>query len=118
MALARVKTWNPGDTLTAADLNGEFNNLLNNALALISPLTGNLDVNNKQLLNARLENLSATAAAAQAGRIYFNTGKGRVEVDDGTDVRVLSYPRSYLADRKSTRLNSSHIQKSRMPSSA
>ena len=36
---------------------------------------------------------------------------------DGGD-EVLSDPLTFLADRKSTRLNSSHIQKSRMPSSA
>ena len=30
----------------------------------------------------------------------------------------ISSPATYVSDRKSTRLNSSHIQKSRMPSSA
>ena len=42
MALARIKTW-IAEILTAADLNAEFNNILNNALTLISPLTGSLD---------------------------------------------------------------------------
>ena len=42
MALARVKVW-IAETLTAADLNAEVNNILNNALSLISPLTGSLD---------------------------------------------------------------------------
>ena len=36
----------------------------------------------------------------------------RVRLDNGHEVLA------YLSDRKSTRLNSSHIQKSRMPSSA
>ena len=37
---------------------------------------------------------------------------------EGVDVYVLHFARRHLRDRKSTRLNSSHIQKSRMPSSA
>ena len=41
MALARVKTWG-SEILTAADLNAEIDNLLNNALSLISPLPGDL----------------------------------------------------------------------------
>ncbi len=45
MALARVKVWNPGDVLTAADLNGEFNNELNNPITLISPTTGPINFN-------------------------------------------------------------------------
>jgi hypothetical protein len=40
VALARVKVWIPGDVLTAADLNAEFNNLINNPVSLISPTTG------------------------------------------------------------------------------
>lgn len=42
MAIARIKVWVAGEVLTASDLNGEFNNILNNALSLISPLTANL----------------------------------------------------------------------------
>ena len=37
MALARVKTWSSGEVLTATDLNAEFNNILNNGAALVSP---------------------------------------------------------------------------------
>lgn len=39
MALARAHVWNPGDLLKAADLNGEFDNILNNPITLISPTT-------------------------------------------------------------------------------
>ncbi len=49
MALARVHVWAEGEVLSATDLNGEFNNLLNNPIALISPLIGNLNVNNNSL---------------------------------------------------------------------
>lgn len=87
MALARVKTWISGEVLFAADLNGEFNNVLNNALALISPLTGNLNFNNTQALSFRLENLGATPAGGQAGRLVFQTSQNQPEVDDGAFMR-------------------------------
>lgn len=48
MALSRVKTW-IAEILYASDLNAEFNNLLNNALSLISPLTGNLDAGSNKI---------------------------------------------------------------------
>ena len=50
MSLARVKTWSSGEVLTASDLNSEFNNLLNNARDLISPLTASLDLNGVELI--------------------------------------------------------------------
>lgn len=49
MALSRLKTW-ISEVLTAADLNAEFNNILNNALTLISPLTGALDADGKEII--------------------------------------------------------------------
>ena len=56
MALARFTTQpSSGDILTAAAYNGELNNILNNANSLISPFTGNVDINNKQLTNLVLE---------------------------------------------------------------
>lgn len=42
MALSRVKVWG-NEILTATDLNAEFNNIINNASSLISPLGGSLD---------------------------------------------------------------------------
>lgn len=42
MSLSRVKVWGT-EVLTAADLNAEFDNILNNAASLISPLGGALD---------------------------------------------------------------------------
>lgn len=42
MALSRVKVWG-AERLYASDLNAEFNNIINNATSLISPLPGGLD---------------------------------------------------------------------------
>lgn len=50
MAISRAKTWIAGEVLTASDLNGEFNNIINNALALISPLTDALDCNGQEII--------------------------------------------------------------------
>lgn len=45
MALSRVKTWIAAEVLNASDLNAEFDNILNNAISLISPVTAALDMN-------------------------------------------------------------------------
>ena len=50
MALSRVKTWIAGEILTASDQNSEFNNILSNAISLISPLTAALDADGKELI--------------------------------------------------------------------
>ena len=50
MSLARVKTWSSGEVLNASDLNAEFDNLLSNALSLVSPITGTLDLNGNELV--------------------------------------------------------------------
>ena len=64
MALARVKVWNPGDVLTAADLNAEFNNLLNNPISLISPTTGVITFTTAQTFPANQVSGSLTAAGS------------------------------------------------------
>jgi hypothetical protein len=84
MALSRVKTWIAGEVLTASDLNNEFNNVLNNALALISPLTGNLDFNNNKATNFRFEVQSATQAASQQGRAYYQSTEASLHIDSGS----------------------------------
>lgn len=49
MAISRVKTWGE-ELLDNDDLNAEFNNILNNARSLISPLTGALDFDGKEAI--------------------------------------------------------------------
>lgn len=50
MALSPYKTFVAGEILTAADLNASFSQITSNALQLISPLTGTLDVDGKTLI--------------------------------------------------------------------
>lgn len=84
MAISRIKTWIANDVLTASDLNSEFNNIINNALALVSPLTGNLDFNNNKAVNFRFEVQSATQTAAQQGRAYYQSAELALHVDSGS----------------------------------
>lgn len=84
MAISRVKTWIAGEVLTASDLNAEFNSILNNALSLVSPLTGNLDFNNNKAVNFRFEVQSATQSASQQGRAYYQSSELALHVDSGS----------------------------------
>ena len=63
MALSRVTVWATGNTLTASALNGEFNNILDNALSLISPLTANLNANGFDVTNLGAGSLGAPGVA-------------------------------------------------------
>src|SRR3990167_8633648 len=49
MALARTKVW-IAEVLTFADLNAEFDAILNNPVSLISPLTAAVDMNGFELI--------------------------------------------------------------------
>ena len=93
MSLARVKSWAASEVLTAADLNAEFNNILNNALPLISPLTGSLDVNNFRLTNFILGSVTSPAISFfnDANTGVFSSAADTVDITAG-GVRVLSLP--------------------------
>jgi len=71
MGLSRVKIWG-AERLYASDLNAEFNNLINNAASLISPLSGGLDWDGyAQTLDAAgvtsAQSTAATAWSVQPG---------------------------------------------------
>lgn len=75
MSLARLKSWVSAEVLYASDLNAEFSNVLDNALSLISPLTGSLDVNGKDLTAIdELAFSDAAGSASAAGRLRRNAG--------------------------------------------
>lgn len=89
MALSRVKTWVAGEVLFAADLNAEFNNVLNNPMSLISPWTANLDADGFDLLDLdELEFRDAAANATAAGRLRRNSGN--LTWHDGTSARTVT----------------------------
>lgn len=62
MALSRVKVW-ISERLNSADLNAEFNNILNNANSLISPLTANVAAG-----GFKITGLGAGSAAGESVR--------------------------------------------------
>lgn len=66
MSLARAHTWAVGDLLKSADLNGEFNNILLNPIALISPSTGAINFNLQSHINLVITAISATSGSTGA----------------------------------------------------
>ena len=90
MAISRLTNWVSNQVLSASALNAEFNNVIDNALALISPLSGTLNANAQQITNMRLENLTTTQAAGNAGRVYYQSTVKNVDMDDGTLMRRIA----------------------------
>lgn len=77
MSISRITTWVDGNTLTAAALNAEFDNILNNATALVSPLTANLNAGFNRITNLRLDAVTAytVTTTANRARIAFNNNE-------------------------------------------
>lgn len=79
MALARLHVWNAGDLLKAVDLNGEFNNILLNPIALISPTTGVIVFTTAQTFPADQVTGSVASSVITSGTIaagailYYST---------------------------------------------
>ena len=86
MALSRLYQYLANTTALGSQIRDEFDNIYNNALSLLSPLTGNLNFNNNQATNFRFEVQSATQSAAQQGRAYFQSSENLVHVDNGSAI--------------------------------
>ena len=90
MALSRVTTWAANDVLTAAALNAEFDNILNNAASFFSPLTGSLSFGGFDATSVDEIHLSdASASASAIGRLRRNATN--LTWHDGTGVYNLVY---------------------------
>lgn len=76
MALARAHTWAVGDLLKSADLNGEFNNILNNPISLVSPTTGAINFNLQT--HTGILPSAITATSGSAGNVLTITGGSAV----------------------------------------
>jgi hypothetical protein len=76
--------WIAGEVLTASDLNAEFNNIITQALSLISPLTSDLNFNGNKATNLRFETQTATQSAAAEGVVYFQTTEDSLHISNGT----------------------------------
>lgn len=87
MGLTRQNEFDTGTLFTEAKIEGEFDNIYDNSLSLISPLTGNLNCNSKQLTNLALENVAGSKSSSAAGIAYLNISLNQVEIDDGANIR-------------------------------
>lgn len=82
MTLSRVKTWNSGDVLNAADLNAEFDNILNNPNSYVNPLTltASPDFGSFQVRNFKLERMTGASTDTALARMTFNNTDRNVYV--------------------------------------
>lgn len=71
MALSRIKNW-INEILTADDLNAEFNNILNNPVSLVSPVTAAFDFDGQTIT---LDAAAATQLVSSAA-VSFNFTSG------------------------------------------
>ena len=76
----RVKSWNSGDTLTASDLNAEFNNML----------TGGIN-------NIQDANVPSGAAIGEAKIAFNGSGHGHTGGADGKRITVNRAPGFFIA---------------------
>lgn len=73
MAVSAVKTWVALEALFADDLNAMNTNILNAGVALISPLTGDLDANGQDVTGLdELAFADAGGSPSAAGRLRRN----------------------------------------------
>lgn len=89
MALSRIKVWG-AEVLTYADLNAEFNNILNNPTSLISPLTANLDGDGFSIVDLGGLIVGRTASAVTAGSAHGTQLLGTSAATTGAVIGMFS----------------------------
>ncbi len=94
MALSRVKTWIAGEVLTASDLNSEFNNLINNAVSLISPVAGAFDFDGQTIT---LDAAGATQVVSSAA-VSWNFTSGAKSGTPATTGSVQAFSAQTFTD--------------------
>jgi hypothetical protein len=82
VALARLVTFVPLTLIKSADVNGEFNNILNNPIALVSPTTGAINFN--LVAHTNLIPAAITASSATAGQALIATTSGGTQFGNPT----------------------------------
>ena len=92
MALSRIKTW-IAEILYYADLNAEFNNILNNGGgSLSSPRTANFDLDGYTLIFDGAGNTYAQSSTTGVLDFYYNaTLFFRFDMDVSSGVNALSF---------------------------
>ena len=115
----------PGETLALVGGSGGGKTTLVNLLPrFYAPSAGRVLLDGHDLQTLTLESLRSNIALVSQDvvlfndSIYANIAYGRMGGASEREVIAAAEAAHALGDRKSTRLNSSHIQKSRMPSSA
>ena len=85
MAISRLTDWNDGDVLFSATLEAEFDNIYNNALSLINPLTGNLAAGGFILTGLGLGTVSVPSVGftGDANTGIYSTAADNVDVTAG-----------------------------------
>lgn len=93
MALSRIKTWALNETLTSADLNAEFSNILNNAQSLVSPWTGDMAAGGNRLTGLSAGSVSSPSLqfTSDANTGVYSSAADTVDIAAG-GIRVGSFP--------------------------
>lgn len=94
MSLSRIKVWIAGEVLTASDLNTEFNNILQNPVSLISPLTGALDLDGNSVT---LDAAGATSFVSSAA-VSWNFTSGSKTGTPGTTGSISNWSAQTFTD--------------------
>lgn len=94
MALSRVKTWISGETLTSSDLNAEFNNIINNAVSLISPVSGAFDFDGNTIT---LDAAGATQVVSSTA-VSWNFTSGSKSGTPGTSGSIARFSAQTFTD--------------------